>query len=227
MNKKNCIVALTMLFLLATNAGAAVVEIGNNPPIKLTEKNTNFSFNVSFDPFGTEITAAQFDMQFNGVLTVQNVSEGDLFNQKGTIPTIFNPGIIENGRLINVWGLIIQPGSKIATKGNMTRITMTATQNGTFALNLTNVIIADPSSNAIGNNITTGYVCVSPNYDINCVDHKVNIVDLTILNQNWGKSGDAMCPQYEKRCDIDKNNIVNIADKLILQQNYNKPIIIG
>lgn len=211
-------------------SSAEPAEVKIDSAYKLVEKGENFTINISFDPNGTAIAGAQFNLNFNGsrlnVVTTAagNSTEGDLFNRNSR--SFFNDGLSNNsaGTLINVFSAIIGRYNTTA-KGNLTSITMVALTNESDTQILSVVKISTPDGQAVTNNLTFGSVCASPRYDINCVDHKVNIVDLTILNQNFGKTGEAMCPQYEKRCDIDKNNIVNIIDKTLLQQQYGKTIL--
>ncbi len=100
----------------------------------------------------------------------------------------------------------------------------TTDKNGTFTISLNKPYAEKLDGQRINVSVTAGQVKISPRYDIDA-NFAVNIIDYTILNQNWGKTGDAMCPQWQKRCDINKDNIVNIVDKTLLQQKMGKPII--
>lgn len=151
---------LVAVLVLAGISTAAPVEIGIYPASKIIEKGQDFTVNVSVDPVGSPITAAQFNLLFNGsFVEVKNVSEGNLFKQKGA-STVFNPGILNNseGSLINVWDLIIVPGSNVTTKGTLATITMNAKKTGTAGFSLSHVIVSDPNSNATQVNIANSSV---------------------------------------------------------------------
>ena len=151
---------LVAVLVLAGISTAAPVEIGIYPASKIIEKGQDFTVNVSVDPVGNPITGAQFNLLFNGsVVEVKNVSEGNLFKQKGA-STLFNPGILNNseGSLINVWDLIIVPGANVTTKGTLATLTMNAKKTGTAGFNLSNVIVSDPASNATQVNVANSSV---------------------------------------------------------------------
>ena len=151
---------LVAVLVLSGISTAAPVEIGIYPASKIIEKGQDFTVNVTVDPVGSPITGAQFNLLFNGsFVEVKNVSEGNLFKQKGA-STLFNPGILNNsdGRLINVWNLIIVPGSNVTTKGTLATITMNARKTGIAGLNLSHVIISDPGSNATQVNVANSSV---------------------------------------------------------------------
>lgn len=154
------LMVLVLVLVLAGISTAAPVEIGIYPASKIIEKGQDFTVNVSVDPVGSPITGAQFNLLFNGsFVEVKNVSEGNLFKQKGA-STLFNPGILNNsdGSLINVWDLIIVPGANVTTKGTLATITMNAKKTGAAGFNLSHVIISDPNSNATQVNVVNSSV---------------------------------------------------------------------
>ncbi|MCX9012739.1 MAG: cohesin domain-containing protein [Candidatus Methanoperedens sp.] len=169
--KKNILMGFPHLLLLSviffisgTVTGAASpVEISVNTTSQSVEKGTEFSINISIDPVNNPISAAQFNLFFDGSLVnVKNVTEGDLFKKQG-INTIFDPGTFSNsdGTLINVWGLIITPGANVTTKGTLATISLYAKNTGTSQLNLTNVIISDPNGTSVQVNRANSSIKVS------------------------------------------------------------------
>lgn len=151
---------LVAVLVLAGISTAAPVEIGIYPASKIIEKGQDFTVNVSVDPVGSPITGAQFNLLFNSsFVEVKNVSEGNLFKQKGAI-TLFNPGTLNNseGSLINVWDLIIVSGANVTTKGTLATITMNARKTGTAGIDLSHVIVSDPASNATQVNVANSSV---------------------------------------------------------------------
>ncbi|HEY9205711.1 MAG TPA: PGF-pre-PGF domain-containing protein [Candidatus Methanoperedens sp.] len=144
-------------------SAALPAEISINPAYQSIENGQEFNIDILIDPVNNPITGAQFNLNFdNSLVNIKNVSEGNLFKQNGTT-TAFNSGSPNNadGTLINVWGLIIIPGSNVSTKGTLATILMTATGEGMSALNLSNVIISDPASQEVQVNITNGSVDVT------------------------------------------------------------------
>lgn len=153
-----------ILFMSGIVIGAASpVEIKVDTTSQSIEKGKEFSINIYIDPVNNPISAAQFNLLFDGSLVnMKNVTEGYLFKKNG-INTIFGSGTFNNsdGILINVWGLTITPGANVTTKGTFAIITMSAKGAGSSTLNLTNVIVSNPKSNAIQVNITNGSIIVS------------------------------------------------------------------
>ncbi len=144
-------------------SAALPAEISISPDYQSIENGQEFDIDILIDPVNNPITGAQFNLNFdNSLVNIKNVSEGNIFKQNGTT-TAFNSGSPNNtdGTLINVWGLIIIPGSNVSTKGTLATISMTATGAGMSALNLSNVIISDPASQAVQVNITNGSVDVT------------------------------------------------------------------
>ncbi len=168
---------LVLVLVLAGISTATPVEIGIYPSSKIIENGHDFTINVSVDPAGSPITAAQFNLQFNGsYIEVKNLSEGNLLKQKGVL-TLFNPGILNNseGSLMNVWDLIIVPGANVTTKGTLATITMNARKTGVTGFNLSHVIVSDPASNATRVNVANGSVDIVQRAIVTVPDTKVKM----------------------------------------------------
>lgn len=121
------------------------VDLSIDPALQIVEIGKEFSINISIDPANNPITAAQFDLIFNGsVIEIRNIYAGDLLKQGGAT-TIFNSGALDNSRgtLINVWGLITMPGANVTSKGTLVTITMITLKAGNSPLEVKNIIISD------------------------------------------------------------------------------------
>ncbi len=157
---------LIVMFFILNNASAiSLAKITIDPASQVVKKGQEFSINISIDPANNPITAAQFNLIFNrSLIEVKKVTEGNLYRRNGA-NTIFNSGILNNnkGTLINVWGLIITPGANVMTKGNLATVTVYAKDAGVSLINLTNVIVSNPDSNAVQINITNGSIKISFN----------------------------------------------------------------
>lgn len=192
-----------------------------DPEIKLAEPEESISIRITLNSTdGTPMTAAQFNLLYSGS-TILDVYEGNIFNRSGDLKTIFNDGILNNsgGKLINVWGLIIEPGKNVTGSGSMANINMVAHADG--VLSLKNVIVANPESQAKDVNVSGGILCVSPRYDVNCVDHKINRTDLDIAKDNIGKKSEFACPEYENRCNVNKDLLIDILDLVLISHHVN------
>ena len=138
------ILIISTFFINGDEAGS-YVDLSINPALQTVEIGKEFSINILIDPANNPITAAQFDLIFNGsVIEIRNVDAGDLFKQSGAT-TIFNSGTLDNsgGTLINVWGLITMPGANVTSKGTLVTIKMITLEAGISPLKVKNVIISD------------------------------------------------------------------------------------
>jgi hypothetical protein len=159
-------ICLTVAFVLdipglpVSAAGAPVVSV--SAPTQAVSPNTQFTISIAVQP-NDAIAGAQFNLSFDPTLvSINNVSEGDLLNQNGA-NTYFNPGQINNtaGTISGVAGAIITPGQTVSTQGTFAVINMTAGSNkGTSALSLSNVVIADINGKSITASTTNGQVSV-------------------------------------------------------------------
>ncbi len=153
----NCQIFLFIaLTLLCGIAGGTAVGVNVQSSSQTVQKGQQFIVNISIDPAGNPISGAQFNLMFNGSLaSINKISGGNLLNSSGA-KTMFNPGVINNslGKVINVWGLIIVPGSSVTKKNNFAEITFTSKTNGTFSFSLTNVIVTNPASVALQTSIS-------------------------------------------------------------------------
>ena len=190
---------LLVIFFIAASfvTGAAQsAEMSASIASNVIKMEQQFSINISIDPAGSSITAAQFNLDFNSSLVkINNITEGYFFKQQGA-NTAFSPGNLNNtdGTLINVWGLIITPGANVLKKGVMATITMTATGTGIAYLNISNVIISDPSSHSVSVNITNVSIDII-SYDTSPPGSIMNLKNTSYakdyINWTWSDPSDA------------------------------------
>ncbi len=127
----------------------------------------NFFINITVDPQGGNIIGMQSNLEFDEtMIRVNNVSEGNLFNQNGAV-TAFSSGTINNntGLIENTWTVITDAGKAVNQSGTFVIINATAIAVGQSGLNLvnltiSNVIIADPVSQSVPFNLTNGSIIV-------------------------------------------------------------------
>lgn len=160
-------VLVVLLLRLYSVPGTEIIsvpatEINVIPANVIVEKGKEFSIDISIDPAGKPVSAAQFNLIFNGsVLKVRNITEGSFFKQNGG-KTAFKAGALDNnkGTVTNVWGLILTPGADVTAKGTFVTIIMYADNIGNSKLDLTDVIIINPKDNSIPVRVRNGTVNV-------------------------------------------------------------------
>ena len=182
------------------------------PSSKVVNANESFTINITINP--TEpIAGAQADLLFDpSLITVNSVTDGGMFGMW------FNANLeIDNvnGAVRNISA--IDFGS-VTTPGVFAIIEFTAGSiDGISPLNLTNVIVGDPYGTAVSIMVNNGNVTVIPypDWDVN-MDDSVNILDLIIVGQHWGETGD---PGWI-RADVNKDGVINILDLILIGQHW-------
>ena len=167
------------------------------------------------------IAGMQFNLEFNDTIVhVDDVTEGDLFPQSG-MGTFFNNGSIEPGLLSNVYGTILG-ASDVSTPAVFATITMVVDTEdaATLPLNLTNVIISDPTGHAVEVEVINATIDFSTIdfysiYDVN-EDGTVNDDDFIIVMLHFIETPSSACT----RCDVNSDDVVNILDMSLVLSNY-------
>lgn len=176
MNKIRYVLAI-LLFLCAaspllvyTASAATIVSI--SPSTQSVEEGQDFTISIYVEP-DAPISGAQFNLLFDSSLvSVNSISEGNLFNQEGD-STLFNTAAsIDNseGIVSNVFGLIIGKNN-ITTPGVFSTIDLTAANiSGICTFELSDVIISNSAGYSLptivqNGNAAIGDVTTSP--DVN------------------------------------------------------------
>ena len=183
-----------------------------SPPTQTVSAGETFTVNITIDP-GEPIAGAQADLLFDpSLITVNSVTDGGMFDMW------FNANLeIDNvnGAVRNISA--IDFGS-VTTSGVFAIIEFTAGSiDGTSPLNLTNTIVGNPNGTAVSIMVNNGNVTVIlyPDWDVN-MDDSVNILDLIIVGQHWGETGD---PGWI-RADVNKDGVINILDLILIGQHW-------
>ena len=144
----------------------------------------SFSVNITVEP-NTPIAGVQLNLLFNcSLLTVNSVTEGNLFKQAGA-STYFNPGtiVINNsiGTIKHVHGCIITAGENVSTPGTFAIINFSASNitTGTSLLSFVDlppihVKVTDPEGEPIPISIENGTIRV------------VNEMPITVFDTHYG-----------------------------------------
>ena len=151
------------VILCLTTAGiiSADTSISISPSTNIVSHGETFTIDVCMDP-DVPIAAGQFDLIFdNSLVTVNSLTEGDLFRQAGA-PVFFNEGIIDNsqGRISIVYGLLLDKSS-IATAGTFATISLNASNSsGVCIFELLNVVVSNSTAYAVPINVINGSIVI-------------------------------------------------------------------
>ena len=153
----------------------------------------------------------QLDIAFNpAVLKAISVNEGDFLSKDGG-NTFFQEGAINNaaGTIAGLSGAFIGTGGVSGT-GTLFSITFEAKASGQGSLQLSEDRLGTANGNQIHHEIVLHPVIVESTYDLNG-DGKVNLLDLTLVAQNFGRAN----PQ----ADANGDGTVDIFDLIAVAQH--------
>lgn len=144
-------IAIYILALIVLTGQAQAATIIVSPSSKTVNQGQTFNLNVTIDPIGTAISGAQLNLAYNrSILTVNSITEGNLFKQNGA-NTFFNGGTINNskGAVENVFGVMLGPYN-VSTPGTFISVNLTVIgQSGSTGIDLSNVIISSSDAKAV------------------------------------------------------------------------------
>ena len=136
---------LTLFVMIIITGQAMAADVKVFPTSYPANQGENFNLNVTIDPQGAAIAGAQLNIDFDQTkIKINNITEGNLFKQKGA-STFFSNGIINNstGSVINLFGVVIGR-TNVSNPGTFIIINATAIgSSGTSRINLSNVKISN------------------------------------------------------------------------------------
>ena len=159
----------------------------------------------------TDFAGWQLDIAFNPeVLKAVSVSEGSLLSKDGG-STFFQEGEIDNtgGEITGISGVLISK-SGISGTGTLLSVTFEAKAAGEERLQLHNVKLGSANRSIIFYEIIINPIVVERSYDVNG-DGMVNILDLTLVSQNFG--------QVNPQVDVNDDGTVDIFDLIAVAQD--------
>jgi hypothetical protein len=162
---KLLVVGLAAAILLATPIAvlaATNTTFSVSAPSQPLAAGSHFLVNIQVQPAGA-LAGAQFSLTFDPTkIRIDNVTEGNLFNQNGA-NTYFDPGQIDNnsGTLTAVASSIATPGQTVSTAGTLAVIAFTAIGSGSSALSLSNVIAGNINGQALAVNYSGGQITIN------------------------------------------------------------------
>ena len=152
-----CMVVITIMPATAPSMPTISVE----PSHLKVSQNETFTINITVNPAGYEIYAAQYYLYFNPIiLKVISQSQGNFLSQDGanTIVLVNNN---TNGRVEYAeFRTSVENG--VTTPGTLASITFKAIKCGKSELKLSNVILSDINATSIMTNVSSGNVIVEP-----------------------------------------------------------------
>jgi len=156
-----CVCMVVIAIIPATAPSMPTISV--EPSHLKVLQNETFTINITVNPAGYEIYAAQYDLYFNpDILNAISQSQGNFLSQDGanTYPVrneINNTiGKIEYGEMRTG----VENG--VATPGTLASITFKAIKCGRSELKLSNVILSDANVTSITTNVSSGNVIVEP-----------------------------------------------------------------
>ena len=163
----------------------------------------------------TDLAGWQLDLVFNpGVLSAVSVTEGGFLSKDGE-NTFFQEGEIDNtgGEITGMGGVLISR-SGISGTGSLFSVIFEAKAAGEGQLQLRNVKLGSNHKGRIPYEIIINPIIVEKSYDVNG-DGEVNILDLTLVSQNFGEDN----PQ----ADANEDGTVDIFDLIAVAQDLAMP----
>ena len=153
----------------------------------------------------------QLNIAFNPeVLRVVSVTEGDFLSKDGD-STFFQEGEVDNteGQITGISGVLISR-SGVSGTGVLLSITFEAKAAGEGGLKTYNVKLGADNRARIPYEIVIDSIIIEKSYDVNG-DGEVNILDLTLVAQNFG--------QANAQADVNGNGIIDIFDLIVVAQD--------
>jgi len=180
------VVIIITLFAALSNVSAAASDVFLKPSSQVVAPGETFTIEVFVSP-DVDIAGMQFDLLFDGSkFQITDVSEGNLFKQSG-MGTFFVAGSVNSGQ--------INDAEQASGKSDLV---------------LKDVIISDPTGNAVDLEIINTEVIILV-FDIN-QDHVVDYSDYGLVQQHFDETTAYPYPLW----DVNQDNIVDVLDMMLV-----------
>ena len=159
----------------------------------------------------TDLAGWQLDIAFNpDVLEAVSVTESSFLSKDGG-NTFFQEGEIDNagGEITGIGGVLISR-SGVSGAGTLLSVIFEAKAAGEGQLQLHNVKLGSDNRARIPYETVIIPIIIDKSYDVNG-DGEVNILDLTLVSQNFG--------QTNSQADANEDGIVDIFDLIAVAQD--------
>ena len=148
---RRVILSIIMTVILLISQGAA-----SSPRVSVVSSNANvakgsiFMVNISADPAGFETYGAQFDLNYlSSKINATKIEKGPFLTQDGAASLIAIQECNNNISQCSYGESRASVANGVTTPGILAKITFRADVAGVVPLNLSNVILADPSASMI------------------------------------------------------------------------------
>jgi len=180
----------------------------------------SFCVDIMVDSDPHTVKTVGFQLSYNGTwFTVQSFTYENLLG--ASVLEMGTPSMGDDSGLIN-YAVSRTDGGADMENGKIVTICFTSkpgTPEGTYPLDIHDAILIDGSSAAIsGITIVDGEVTINAcanTPDVNN-DGKVNVLDMILVGQHWGQTGDPGWTAEDINCD----GIINILDMISIGQNW-------
>ncbi len=202
-----------------TLRGDAAIVIGKTAKlafstVDLVNAGDKFALNLMVED-STSLAGWQLDIAFNpDVLAAVSVTESSFLSKDGG-NTFFQEGEIDNagGEITGIGGVLISR-SGVSGAGTLLSVIFEAKAAGEGQLQLHNVKLGSNNRGRIPHEIITNRIIVERSYDVNG-DGDVNLLDLTLVAQNFG--------QTNVQADVNEDGTVDIFDLIAVAQDLATP----
>ena len=154
------IIAIITLLAVLSNVSAAATDVILQPSSQILEPGETFTIDVFVSP-DVDIAGMQFDLLFDSSkFQVEGVNEGTLFKQSG-MGTFFVAAPVNSGLLDDTYGCILG-AADVSTPATFASITVTVKEqaSGSSAFLLKDIMISDPTGNAVNLGIVNTEVAI-------------------------------------------------------------------
>lgn len=188
-----------------------------DPPRQKAAHRVTFPINVNVSEV-TDLYSFEFKLQYDPtLLKATEVTLGSFLNPPATI---VHEEI--NQTLGFVWfsASSVAPAPPASGSGVLATITFTATPGGNSVLQLLDIQLLNPASEAIENQAINGFFECIPVWGDTNGDHIVDVFDLFALGKAYGSTlGE---PNWNPTCDLNDDGMVDWPDLFVFNQNYGK-----
>jgi len=156
-----CVCMMVIAIMPATAPSMPTISV--EPSHLKVLQNETFTINITVNPAGYEIYAAQYDLYFNPIiLKTISQSQGNFLSQDGANTIVLVNEINNTIGKIEYGETRMGVENGVATPGTLASITFKAIKCGRSELKLSNVILSDTNAMSIMTNVSSGDVIVEP-----------------------------------------------------------------
>ncbi|KAF5416998.1 MAG: hypothetical protein C5S38_02310 [Candidatus Methanophagaceae archaeon] len=206
---------------LGSMAPTGIISV--EPPSQNVSSGDTFTINITVNPQGKEIYSVKYDLFFNSsVVTATSQTTGTFLSLDGASTTVTQNEINSTLGKVTYNETRIDVDNGVTTPGTLASITFEAIEPGTSNLDMSDVVLSDPSGTSIETEINNGTVLVEaiiiPEPDLVVVEipdqllfaNVSNKVTAVIKNNGSADAGSFNVSLYVNGTFIDKDVIAGL-----------------